>query len=51
MKARSAYEEAEYFDVKADPSKMEEMLRYSKGVHKVPVIIEGESVAIGYGGS
>ncbi len=30
---------------------MEEMLRYSNGERKVPVIIEGEKVTIGYGGS
>jgi hypothetical protein len=34
-----------------DPKKLEEMLRYSQGVRKVPVIVEGESVSIGYGGS
>jgi glutaredoxin 3 len=42
---------AEYFDVKANPGKLEEMLRYSNGVKKVPVIVEGEKVTIGYGGS
>jgi glutaredoxin len=31
--------------------KLEEMLRHSKGVRKVPVIVEGDSVSIGYGGS
>lgn len=30
---------------------MEEMLRYSNGVRKVPVIVEGEKVSVGYGGS
>lgn len=30
---------------------MEEMLGYSKGVRKVPVIVEGEKVSVGYGGS
>jgi glutaredoxin len=37
--------------VKADPKKLEEMLRHSKDVRKVPVIVEGEKVSIGYGGS
>ena len=30
---------------------MEEMLRYSKGVRNVPVIVEGSKVMVGYGGS
>lgn len=30
---------------------MEEMLKYSKGVRQVPVIVEEEKVTIGYGGS
>jgi glutaredoxin len=41
---------AEYFDVKSDSSKLEEMLRYSDGVRKVPVIVEGAQVTVGYGG-
>jgi hypothetical protein len=27
------------------------MLKYSKGVRKVPVIVEGKKVEIGYGGT
>ncbi len=30
---------------------LQEMLVYSKGERKVPVIVEGEKVTIGYGGS
>jgi len=30
---------------------MEEMLKLSKGVRKVPVILEGEKISIGYGGA
>jgi len=41
---------AEYFDVKSDSSKLDEMLRYSDGVRKVPIIIEGPKVTVGYGG-
>ena len=52
MKAREAYgQEADYFDVKGDAAKLEEMLRYSKGQRNVPVIVEGEKVTVGYGGS
>jgi glutaredoxin len=42
---------AVYFNVKADSAKMDEMLKFSKGVRKVPVIVEGQNVTIGYGGS
>jgi glutaredoxin len=37
--------------VKQDPIKLEEMLLHSKGSRKVPVIVEGGKVSIGYGGS
>jgi len=35
----------------SDPEKLEEMLKYSEGVRKVPVIVEGEKVTVGHGGS
>jgi glutaredoxin 3 len=51
-KARSAYgKNAEYVDVKAESDKLEEMLEYSGGVRKVPVIVQGEKVTVGYGGT
>ena len=51
-KARSAYgDKAVYYDVEADKEKMAEMLKYSKGSEKVPVIVEGDKVTIGYGGT
>jgi hypothetical protein len=37
--------------VKEDKSKLKEMLKISNGVRKVPVIVEGENVQIGYGGT
>jgi len=37
--------------VKADSAKLEEMLRHSKGERKVPVIVEGGKVTVGYGGT
>jgi len=37
--------------VKQDGKKLEEMLEHSKGERKVPVIVEGGRVTIGYGGS
>ncbi len=51
QKAREAYNDHQYFDVKQDRTKMDEMLKLSKGTRKVPVIVEGEKVDIGYGGS
>ena len=50
--ARSAYgDSATYVDVVREPDKLEEMLKFSKGVRKVPVIVEGNKVEIGYGGT
>ena len=50
--ARQALKEgAEYYDVKKDSEKLEEMLKYSNGVRKVPVIVKGGEVTVGYGGS
>jgi glutaredoxin len=37
--------------VKVETGKLEEMLKFSGGVRKVPVIVEGEKVTIGYGGT
>jgi hypothetical protein len=34
-----------------NPEKLDEMLSYSKGERRVPVIVEGKKVSIGYGGS
>jgi hypothetical protein len=36
--------------VKAEESRLREMLRYSGGVRKVPVVVEGGKVTVGYGG-
>jgi glutaredoxin len=37
--------------VKQDSARLDEMLSYSKGRRNVPVIIEGDKVTVGYGGS
>jgi glutaredoxin len=42
--------EFDYFDVLRNPEKLEDMLRFSGGRRKVPVIVEGESVTIGFQG-
>ena len=50
--ARSAYgNAAEYYDVHADPARLNEMVKYSKGVWQVPVIVDGVKVKIGHGGT
>ena len=44
-------EQAVYLNVKDDPAQLEEMLKHSGGVRKVPVIVQGDKVTIGYGGT
>jgi glutaredoxin len=41
----------DYRDVKEEPRYLDEMLRLSKGVRKVPVLVEGGQVSIGFGGT
>jgi glutaredoxin len=38
-------------DVAREQDKLQEMLEHSNGVRKVPVIVEGDKVEIGYGGT
>lgn len=52
IEARSAYgERAIYIDVMEDKSKLGDMLKYTGGARKVPVIVEGDKVKIGFGGT
>jgi len=44
-------DDAEFVDVTTKGEKLEEMLEYSGGVRKVPVIVQGEKVTVGYGGT
>ena len=52
--ARAAYakqeKEVEYFNVVSNPGQLDKMLKHSKGERKVPVIVEGQSVSIGFEG-
>ena len=41
---------AVYYDVRADAAKLDEMLTFSQGARKVPVIVEDGKVSIGYEG-
>ena len=38
-------------DVKSDPEKLQDMLKRSGGKRQVPVIVDGDRVTIGYGGT
>ncbi len=41
---------AAYYDVKSDKAKLDEMLAYTKGERKVPVIVEDGKISVGYEG-
>lgn len=41
----------DYRDAKKSKNQLAEMLRHTKGQRRVPVIVEGEHVTIGYGGT
>ena len=50
--ARSAYgDDAQYLDIKKDKGNLEAMLKHSNGVREVPVIVIGDKVTIGHGGT
>jgi len=48
--AREAYPDATYINVKSNAEKLQAMLDKSGGVRRVPVIVDGDSVTIGYQG-
>jgi hypothetical protein len=41
----------EYFDVKKDPEAMKRFLGLSGGSRRVPLIVEGARITVGFGGS
>ncbi len=41
----------QYINVKKDPPGLQRMLEYSQGKRRVPVIVEGGQVTIGFGGT
>jgi glutaredoxin len=43
--------EVQYFNAKADPERLKELLAYSNGQRKVPVIVEDGKVTIGFNGA
>ena len=40
-----------YVNVKKDPAELNRMLVFSKGQRRVPVIVDGDNVTIGFGGT
>ena len=52
--AREAYlkngMDVEYIDVLSDTGKVDTMLKYSEGRRKVPIIVDGDKVIIGFNG-
>lgn len=55
LAAREHYAESgipfDYINVKKDPAQLQRMLEFSHGRRAVPVIVEGEAVVIGFGGT
>ena len=43
--------EVQYVNVKKSSADLERMLVYSKGQRRVPVIVDGERVTVGFGGT
>ena len=41
----------EYRNVKKDPAELNRMLQFSGGRRDVPVIVEGDRVTVGFGGT
>jgi glutaredoxin len=41
----------QYFNVKQNAADLERMLTYSSGARRVPVIVDGQTVTIGFGGT
>ena len=41
----------EYINVKKQPAQLDRMLVFSKGRRAVPVIVDGDEVTIGFGGT
>ena len=40
-----------YINVKKDPAELERMLALTKGQRRVPVIVDGGKVTVGFGGT
>ena len=53
-KAREAFakenRELAYFNIVSDIDELNTMLKYSGGIRKVPIIVDGSNVTVGYKG-
>jgi len=50
--ARKVYgDKASYIDVEQDSEKLQEMLNFTGGLRKLPVLVKDGEVTIGYGGT
>jgi glutaredoxin len=53
--ARDHYKDAgadfQYINVKKDAAELQRMLTFSRGRREVPVIVEGDKVTVGFGGT
>lgn len=47
-RARDAHPDARFVDVLMNPADLEEMLKWSGGVKKIPVIVENGKATIGF---
>jgi len=47
-RARAALPRALFVDVLAEPTALKEMLRLSGGVRRIPIIVRGDAVEIGF---
>jgi len=47
-RAREALPGAEFLDVLANPLLLAEMLRHSGGVRRIPVLVRGDAVEVGF---
>jgi len=41
----------QYLNVKKNAADLQKMLEYSKGARRVPVIVDGDRITIGFGGT
>jgi hypothetical protein len=40
----------DYYNVVKEPQHLDTMLKHSKGARKVPIVVEGQTVTIGFDG-
>jgi len=48
LRARQALPQARFIDVLSDPALLAEMLRLSGGVRRIPVLVRGAAVEVGF---